>query len=96
MVSAYDPAFDRLVMAQPLVDNANDRVWGPNGQYDGPTCAAEDCASPVDNDGEPCEPCANQPHQYIPSRVPGWCACGRIQSVGGYSPVHGDESDGAA
>lgn len=32
--SPYDPAFDALVMAGPIVDNASDRLWGANGEPD--------------------------------------------------------------
>jgi hypothetical protein len=31
---AYDPVFDAAVMAGPIVDNASDRLWGPNGEPD--------------------------------------------------------------
>ncbi len=53
MTNAYDPAFDRLVSAGPIVDMVGDGRM----EYDGPRCSAEDCDTAVDNDGEMCELC---------------------------------------
>ena len=100
MVSAYDPAFDRLVMAGPaLVDNAG--TLHPLGhlEYDGPRCAGEDCDTAVDNDGEMCDACGDSPHEFQHDgdpRFPDFCVCGRIRSIGGYSPVHTDDELGGA
>ncbi len=87
MTNAYDPAFDRLVSAGPIVDMVGDGRM----EYDGHRCSAADCDTAVDNDGEMCMPCGDAPHPFKPAGRPGWCACGRIHSIGGYSPVHDDE-----
>lgn len=87
-----DIEFETAVMAGPIVDNANDRLWGPNGQYDGPRCAADDCTAPVENDGEMCDPCGDRPHQFIHDGGyrDHWCICGRFYSA----TIHGDEERG--
>lgn len=98
MASAYDPTFDRLVMAGPIVDNANDRLWGPNGEYDGPRCAADDCDTAVEDDGDRCEDCADLDHQCTECGTdvsrPGLCFdCDvRASYVGGLAPRFGAEA----
>ena len=83
---------------RPIVDNAGHLTVIGQLEYDGPRCAADDCTTAVDNDGEMCEPCADAPHPFVRSSTTsiGWCACGRIRSIGGYSPVHGEDWGGAA
>jgi hypothetical protein len=49
-----DAEFDALVSAGPIVDNASDRLWGPNGEYDGPRCP---CGTAVEDDGDSCDWC---------------------------------------
>lgn len=84
MTSRYDPEFDRAVMASGNVDMIGDGTM----QYDGPRCAADDCRTPVDNDGEWCEDCGDRPHDHTPGGDrPGWCACGRINAA----TIHQDE-----
>jgi len=81
MASRYDPVFDAAVMAGPIVDMVGTGVM----QYDGPRCAADDCDTAVDNDGELCEQCGDQPHEFLHLGLPlwpHWCACGRIRSAG--------------
>lgn len=81
MASAYDPAFDALVMAAPIVDMVGDGRM----EYDGPRCADTDCNTVVDNDGELCDECGDQPHEFQPLHGdglwPNWCACGRIRAA---------------
>jgi hypothetical protein len=88
-----------LATGAPNVDNVTDPdVIGAYGvEYDGPRCADDDCDTAVDNDGEMCEPCGDQPHEFRQhGDRTGWCACGRINAIGGYSPVHTDRGGGAA
>lgn len=95
-MSAAHDAFEAVMNSgAPIVDNANDREWGPNGQYDGPRCAAGDCTTPVDDDGERCEDCADLDYQCREcgrevSR-PGLCFdCDvRASYVGGLAPRFG-------
>jgi hypothetical protein len=51
MASAYDPAFDRLVMAGPIVDMIGDGRM----EYDGPRC--QRCGDPADDDDRLCDDC---------------------------------------
>jgi hypothetical protein len=82
---------------RPIVDNAGQLFVIGQLEYDGPRCADEDCDTAVDNDGEMCDPCGDSPHEFLQGddpRFPDHCACGRIRSIGGYSPVH--SGDGGA
>lgn len=92
-MSAPDPAFDALVSAGPIVDMIGDSRM----EYDGPRCAGpddDDCGAPVDDDGEMCPTCADQPHAFRPFRLDKahWCACGR----GPDGPVHQDDDERGA
>jgi hypothetical protein len=45
-----------------------------------------------------CPACADSPHEFVQGDDPRWpdfCACGRIRSIGGYSPVHTDNGGAA-
>ena len=88
--------FEAEVTAGPIVDNAGHLTVIGQLEYDGPRCAL-DCGTAVDNDGEWCDPCGDNPHdfQHDGSRHD-FCVCGRIRSIGGYSPVHGEDWGGAA
>ena len=44
-----------------------------------------------------CDDCGDLPHQFRQGNDrPNWCACGRIDAIAGYSPVHTDQLGGAA
>jgi hypothetical protein len=60
MVSAYDPAFDRLVMAGPIVDNASARLYAI-GELEGDRCP---CGTAIPGDVDGCDECAGEPHTY--------------------------------
>lgn len=75
-----DAEFDAAVMAGPIVDMVGDGRM----EYDGPRCAAEDCAAAVEEDGDWCGPCEDTPHEFTPCRNPwwpDWCVCGRIRGA---------------
>ena len=65
---------------RPIVDMIGDGRM----EYDGPRCAADDCSEAVDNDGEMCEDCGDQPHEFRHDgdvHEPNWCACGRHRAA---------------
>ena len=96
--AGHHAAFDAVMNSgAPIVDNAGHLTVIGQLEYDGPRCAF-DCGTAVDNDGEACDPCGDQPHEFVHDGGyrDNWCVCGRIRAIGGHSTVHGDDEWGAA
>lgn len=75
-------------------EHPNAHTWPFDPDDDGPRCPG--CGEGVDCDNELCTGCGDVPHEFqqAPGDREGWCRCGRIEQIGGYSPVH-DTGDGA-